>query len=156
MNKIAIAALPVFLLTACGSEQSETTPNQTSEVEGEVAPALAEQAPEASASDTETESAAAPPGGFGQCRTCHTVEKDGAKGVGPNLWNVAGNAAAQKAGFAYSAAMQSSGLTWDDATLDAYLEAPLKTVPGTKMAYAGLRDDKQRAEVVQYLQSLKD
>jgi len=150
MKLLLLSTAPMFLLAACGSET-------TSAPERSDADAMqTESAETGTASIEATETAATPPAGFAQCRTCHTVEKDGRNGIGPNLWGVTGKPAAQHAGFAYSPAMKSSGLTWDNATLDIYLKEPMKTVPGTKMAYAGLRNDEQRAEVIAFLDSLKD
>ncbi len=150
MKLLLLSTAPMFLLTACGSEAA-STPEESDAVATQT-----ESAESGTAAVEATETAAAPPAGFAQCRTCHTVEKDGRDGIGPNLWGVVGKSAGQKAGFAYSPAMKSSGLTWDNATLDIYLKEPMKTVPGTKMAYAGLRNDAQRAEVIAYLDSLKD
>ena len=56
--------------------------------------------------------------------------------------------------FTYSEAMKGSGLTWDEATLDTYLTNPRGLVPGTKMAFAGIKDDAKRAEVIAYLKTL--
>ena len=58
-------------------------------------------------------------------------------------------------GYAFSDAMKNAGLTWDDATLDEYLTAPMKKVPGTKMTFAGLSDPAARKEVIAYLKTLK-
>ncbi len=150
MKLILLSATPILLLAACGSETASAPEQRDADA------IQTESAETGTASVEATETAATPPAGFAQCRTCHTVEKDGRNGIGPNLWGVAGKPAAQHAGFAYSPAMKSSGLTWDNATLDIYLKEPMKTVPGTKMAYAGLRNDEQRAEVIAFLDSLKD
>ncbi|WP_417613860.1 c-type cytochrome [Parasphingorhabdus sp.] len=150
MKLLLLSATPMLLLTACGSETA-SAPKQN-----DTAAMQTESAETGTASIGATEIAATRPAGFAQCGTCHNVEKDGGNGIGPNLWGVAGNPAAQKAGYAYSPAMKSSGLVWDNATLNTYLKEPLKTVPGTKMAYAGLRNDEQRTEVIAYLDTLKD
>ena len=60
----------------------------------------------------------------------------------------------RRGGLRLQRALKASGLTWDDATLDRYLESPMKTVPGTKMVYAGLKDPAKRAEVIAYLKTL--
>ena len=149
------------MLAACGSQSEDATASNNAietpeEVTSETGQSSNENGQQEASTGAAIEAAVTPPAGFIQCRTCHNVKKDGPSGVGPNLWNVMGKPAAQKAGFAYSPAMKSSGLTWDEATLDTYLKEPLKTVPGTKMAYAGLRNDKQRAEVIAYMAALKD
>jgi cytochrome c2 len=94
------------------------------------------------------------PSGWAQCAVCHSTEP-GRHGLGPSLAGVSGRAAASLPDFDYSPAMKASGLTWDRATLDEYLKAPMTKVPGTRMAFAGIRDDAERAEVVEYVLSLK-
>ncbi len=91
---------------------------------------------------------------FAQCRVCHSVEP-GKNGLGPSMHGVVGRKAATLAGFNYSPAMKASGFVWTDAKLNDYLRAPMKSVPGTKMAFAGIADDKRRADVIAYLDTLK-
>lgn len=89
---------------------------------------------------------------FAQCKACHSIEKGKNDGVGPNLYGVYGSkAGGHSATFKYSAAMKASGLTWNDATLDSFLLAPMKAMPGTKMTYGGVKDDAKRAALVYYL-----
>ena len=75
-------------------------------------------------------------------------------GVGPILNGVVGRPAGSVEGFKYSDAMKSSGITWDEAALDEYLKNPKAKVPGNKMAYAGLKDDTKRADVIAYLSQI--
>ncbi len=91
---------------------------------------------------------------FTQCKACHSVEP-GKHGIGPSLAGIYGTKAADIADYQFSPAMQQSGLTWDDATLDAYLESPQKVVPGTKMSFFGLKDAAKRKEVIEYIKTLK-
>lgn len=91
---------------------------------------------------------------FAQCKICHAVEP-GKNGLGPSLHGVVGRKAAALEGFNFSPAMKASGLTWTDATLSDYLLAPMKKLPGTKMAFAGIANDKNRADVIAYLETLK-
>lgn len=91
---------------------------------------------------------------FAQCKICHAVEP-GKNGLGPSLHGVVGRKAAVLEGFNFSPAMKASGLTWTDATLSDYLLAPMKKLPGTKMAFAGIANDKNRADVIAYLETLK-
>jgi cytochrome c len=87
---------------------------------------------------------------FGMCTACHTVAKGGRNGIGPNLSGLIGRRAGSVPGFTYSAAMKSSGLTWDAKTLDAFLAAPTKKVPGTKMPIS-VSDPAKRAVIIAYL-----
>ena len=88
-----------------------------------------------------------------KCAMCHSVVKGKAGGVGPNLFGVAGRKAAMGS-FAFSPAMKKSNLTWSSATLDRFLAAPTKAVPGTKMVIA-LTDAKQRSAVIAYMNGIK-
>ncbi|NWK97560.1 cytochrome C [Sphingobium lactosutens] len=98
--------------------------------------------------------AQAPPPAFNACRVCHTVQKDAKSGLGPNLNGVAGRPAAALPGFTYSAALKGSRLRWDDQTLNDFLAAPMKKVPGTRMPIA-TPDPAKRAAIIAYLKSLK-
>jgi cytochrome c len=140
-----IVVLGALALTACGQASDEPASPEA------VAPPAAALPEEATASAV---SVAAPaPASFAQCRTCHQVAP-GKHGIGPSLAGIQGAEAGAAQGYAYSAALKSSGLTWDDATLDRFLEAPMATVPGTKMVYPGLKDPAKRAAVIAYLKTL--
>ena len=91
---------------------------------------------------------------FAQCRSCHSVEP-GRNMIGPSLHGIVGNPAASVAGFTYSNALKASGLTWDAATLDAWLASPAKLVPGNKMIFTGQHDAARRKEVIDYLAAQK-
>jgi cytochrome c len=91
---------------------------------------------------------------FNQCRACHTIEQGGRNGVGPNLHGVIGRKAASIEGFRYSNAMQQKGQqgwTWTEENLHPYLRNPREVVPGTNMAFAGLRNEQQLNDVIAYL-----
>jgi len=90
---------------------------------------------------------------FAQCAACHSV--DGANGAGPSLKGVIGRKAGSFAGFRYSRAMKNSTTVWDDKTLDAYLANPQAAMPGNVMPFSGVADPKQRADLLEYLKSLK-
>lgn len=92
---------------------------------------------------------------FLQCRACHTVAPSAAHTVGPNLAGVMGAKAATRPGYNYSPALKKANLSWDKATMDAWLTRPAKLVPGNKMAFAGMSNPQQRADMIAYLSSLK-
>ncbi|PKP86411.1 MAG: cytochrome c family protein [Alphaproteobacteria bacterium HGW-Alphaproteobacteria-17] len=90
---------------------------------------------------------------FKRCVACHTVDKGGRNGIGPNLHGIVGAPVAAKPGFSYSGAMKAKGGNWDEAALDAYLAAPMKAVPGTRMAFAGVIDAADRKALILYLEA---
>lgn len=92
---------------------------------------------------------------FSRCAICHTVQKGGANGLGPNLFGVVGRKAASLSSFAYSAALKKSGITWTPNKLKNWVTSPARMVPGTKMAFAGISNPKQADDVVAYLATLK-
>jgi cytochrome c len=103
-----------------------------------------------------TSAAAAPSGQavFEQrCSVCHSIQPTSGK-MGPPLAGVAGRKAGTATGYAYSAAMKASNITWSPEALDTFLQGPGKMVPGTKMLI-GAPDVEQRAALVQYLGTVK-
>ena len=92
---------------------------------------------------------------FKRCVACHTIDKGGANGIGPNLHGVVGRAVAAHEGFSYSSALKAKGGTWDAAHLDQFLESPMKYAPGTRMAFAGVIDAADRKALILYLESQK-
>jgi cytochrome c len=89
---------------------------------------------------------------FLQCKACHDLNPALPHKVGPNLNGVIGRKAGTVGGYPFSAAMRESGLTWDLATLDAFLRQPGAVVPGSGMAFAGIAADADRASLLRYLQ----
>jgi cytochrome c len=88
---------------------------------------------------------------FALCSTCHTLAQGGPNMTGPNLYGVFGHKAASRAGFTYSDALKAKGLTWNPAELDAWITDPKTDAPGTKMTFAGLKDPKDRTDVIAYV-----
>ncbi len=87
---------------------------------------------------------------YNKCKACHSL-KAGKNKIGPSLHGIIGQASASVDGFKYSKAMKGANLTWDEETLQKYLTKPKKFLPGTKMAFPGLKKEKQRDDVIAYL-----
>jgi cytochrome c len=85
---------------------------------------------------------------YARCQGCHSIERNR---VGPMHRGLFGRQAGSVDGFNYSAAMKDSGIVWDETTLDTFLSAPRKLVPGTRMTYAGIADAQERADLIAWL-----
>jgi len=88
---------------------------------------------------------------FAACRSCHTITPGGPNMTGPNLHGLFGRKAGSHPDFNYSEGLKTSGITWDAAQLDKWIENPRQVVPGTKMSFAGLKNPKDRADLIGYL-----
>lgn len=87
---------------------------------------------------------------FKKCKACHVIDSEKNR-LGPHLIGIVGREAGSVDGFKYSKAMQESGITWDETTIDEYLADPKGYVPKNKMAFVGLKDEADRANVIAYL-----
>lgn len=85
---------------------------------------------------------------YHRCLACHALNHNS---VGPRHCGLFGRQAGTLKGYSYSTAMKKYGVTWNEETLDHFLENPLKVVPGTKMGYAGVKDAQERADLIAYL-----
>lgn len=94
------------------------------------------------------------PPAFAQCASCHSAEP-GKTVYGPSLHGVGGRRAGSLPGYDYSPALKNARITWNAATLDRWLTAPQKTVPGTRMPFGGIQDRAARKALVDYLLALK-
>ncbi len=88
------------------------------------------------------------------CVSCHNFNEGGANKIGPDLYGVLGRPVASHAGFDYSGALKKHAGPWTYAELNEWLHSPRDYAPGTKMSFAGIENDKQRADVIDYLRSL--
>jgi cytochrome c2 len=94
---------------------------------------------------------------FKACKACHSIEKGGKNGTGPNLWGVLGRAAASVEGFTYSEALTGlAGRPWDEAALAAFLENPKTYAKGNKMTYPGMKKPEDRANLIGWIASQSD
>ena len=161
MGAAALASLAT--LSACGGKKAE-------EAEAPAATEAAAPAETPAATETPADAAAAAPAGgavtyasftgdaaagekvFAACRTCHVFD-EGVNRVGPSLHKIVGRKAGSVAGFSYSDANKNSGITWTPDVLFDYLKDPKAYVPGTKMAFPGVKDDQKRADLVAYLEA---
>ena len=91
-----------------------------------------------------------------KCAACHSFEKGGPNKVGPDLWGVVGRDVGKHEGFSYSSAMAEHGGQWSFEDLNDFIKSPKTHIPGTKMAFAGLSKETERADVIVYLRSLAD
>jgi cytochrome c len=162
---LAMASGLALALAACGgSEPAAPAPAETATPE----PAVETPAEPVAETPAPTEAAAPATGGtdyasftgdaakgkrvFAQCMTCHAVQ-EGRNNVGPSMYQIVGRTAGSVEGFKYSDANKNSGLVWTEEQLFIYLENPQATIPGTIMAFPGLRNPQDRADVIAYLKS---
>ncbi|WP_426167406.1 c-type cytochrome [Sandarakinorhabdus sp. DWP1-3-1] len=167
--RLLLSAAILTGVAACGGDTSTSTTTSTTTAETTAPAAAPEATAPAAVPATETAAAPATPAAgvtlasltgdatkgeqvFGQCKTCHVVEK-GVNRVGPSLWGVVGRKAGSIENFKYSPANKNSGFTWTDEQLFTYLEAPQKVIPGTYMAFAGLKKPQDRADVIAFLKT---
>lgn len=154
MLRISVLALAALSLIACGqSEQAPSTPAATTP-----------SAPAAGLSPEEIRTAvAALPAPYNQgdyehgrrvaaqCRSCHTFTEDGGNRVGPNLHGLFGRAAGTAEGFTYSDAVKNSGITWNEAALESWLNEPRTFLPGNRMSFPGVHDATDRRDLITFL-----
>ena len=173
ISGIASVILSSILLLGCGGEDKQSS-KETAETSAERATDQAEKKPAAleseaptpeetgaaepintaQAVDAPSASADEPPQAFRQCAVCHAISPDAAPMVGPTLVGVYGVTAANQPNFAYSKALQESGIVWTEENLLAFIENPQKFIPGNRMAYVGERNAERRQAIVDFLKTL--
>ncbi len=158
------AALATVLLAACGGGSSEPAGDASgTDATTPAAPAPATTAAAAPAADNVdtvdgttlaqfTADATKGQRVFLQCQSCH-VRDPGVNRIGPSLAGIVGRAAGTIEGFNYTDANKNSGITWSPEKMFQYLENPQRVVPGTKMAFAGLPNGQDRADLIAFLQT---
>jgi len=105
----------------------------------------------AGAGEVRAQDAAAGEKVFGVCKACHQIGETAKNNVGPALNGLIGRKAGSVAGYSYTAANKDSGITWDEATFREYIKNPKAKIPGTKMIYAGLKDEQKTSDLVAFL-----
>ena len=163
----AIALASLVTVSACGGGAGSDANAPAQETTTTTETTVTEEAP---AEEAATTDAAAAPGGatasfagmttdaaagervFALCRSCHVLD-EGVNRVGPSLHNIVGRQAGSVPGFNYSEANKNSGVTWTPEVLFEYLEDPKGFMPGTKMAFPGIKNPQDRANLIAYLQS---
>ena len=93
---------------------------------------------------------------FKKCAACHSIAKSGANKIGPALYNVVGRKVGEVSDYKYSSALADYGKEWSFEELNGYLTKPAKHIKGTKMAFAGLKKETDRASIIKYLNQNSD
>ena len=93
---------------------------------------------------------------YRKCVACHSIKKGARHKIGPNLFGIVGRPSGKAPKYTYSKAIRLANLIWDEATLNNFIKNPKKLIKKTKMSFAGIRNDNQRANLIEYLKTLTD
>ncbi len=148
---LAAVALVTLALAGCG-KSSTTQPQQGGQpAEATMSPEAVAKAQAALPAPYNTADLANGEAKFGLCKSCHTIAAGGANMTGPNLHGFYGKKAGEVPGFKFSDKLLEANLTMDAPTLDRWLEKPQDVVPGSKMTFPGLKDAKDRTDLIAWL-----
>ena len=109
----------------------------------------------AGAGEASAQDAAAGEKVFGVCKACHQIGETAKNNVGPQLNGIIGRKSGTVPGYNYTAANKESGITWDEATFREYIKDPKAKIPGTKMIYAGLKDEQRTSDLLAFLKQFE-
>ena len=152
MRKLIALIVPV-LLAACGPSAPKGSDAPTAQAPATPEPSNEEMQARITALPAPYSEASYEAGRrvFAQCRSCHTIDEGAGNRVGPNLHGVFGRQIGSAEGFSYSQPVQNADFTWDAERLDHWLQNPQTFLPGNRMAFAGVRDETQRRDLIAYL-----
>lgn len=154
MRLAAVSIAALLMLSACGQGGDTAAPEQAAKPEPAPVSEAEKQARVAALpAPYNTADLVNGQRKFAMCRSCHTLTEGGSNMTGPNLYGLFNHKAGQHADYKFSEALAASGLTWDAATIDKWIENPRALVPGTKMAFAGMKDPKDRIDLIGYLKA---
>lgn len=157
MRFLIVAAL--IVLAACGQGTGQSAGQSATSDNAQSAP-TAQPAQDPAVLQAQVAALAAPYNAgdyeagrrvFAQCRSCHTIDAGGGNRVGPNLHGVFGREIGTAERFTYSQAVQDANFVWTAEQLDHWLQNPQTFLPGNRMAFAGVRDETQRRDLITYL-----
>lgn len=160
MRRLVVTSVALSLaavLAGCGksSTQSQEQSAAQSSAPEQAAPALTpEEAKKVQATlpaPYDTADLANGEARFAMCASCHSIAPGGPNMTGPHLHGVVGRKAGAVADYNYSDAIKNAGFSWDAAHLDKWITNPREDLPGTKMSFVGMKDPKDRADVIAYL-----
>jgi cytochrome c len=152
MRRVLAAIIPA-LLAACGPSPSNIAEPPAAQAPASASPSSEEMQARIAALPAPYDEASYDAGRrvFAQCRSCHTIDEGAGNRVGPNLHGVFGREIGSVEGFTYSLPVQDANFTWDADHLDHWLQNPQTFLPGNRMAFAGVRDETQRRDLIAYL-----